>query len=277
MFIDSKTLDSKTPDIKCQNSNIYFLSEYYLIKKFLTNHSNIMKRHLSRYEKAKQMGQIEGLVTPIDILETENGFSGYIEPIIPGTLSNQITQFSEIVNERRHTITIDEIAEYFLKCKKIIDNCNKNGIINPDMCSSGNVLYNKLTKQVSFVDYNDMQVGTICSESYSSFLSSKNPILETKKYFDGEMYTKNLDIYSLTIRAFYYMTKINLPRAIGSYDINELLKLANMQQTTFGDCVRVLYDPNRNNLDITEPLNELCKEYKLATFIPGQVRKIAKK
>ena len=95
--------------------------------------------------------------------------------------------------------------------------------------------------------------------------------------YNNGAYTYNIDLYTLAIRFFYYVTKINVPRASIQYKIDELLSMADMSNTSFGDCMRTLYNPNINNIDITTSIKELNEEYELGNFIPGEVRKLVKK
>lgn len=154
--------------------------------------------------------------------------------------------------------------------------CHEQGIVNPDMASIGNVVYNKRTKLVHFTDYQDMQVRQIPSSVISSFIAF-DPVILERKYTIGEMSTPNLDYYTLATRFFNYATRINVSKSIHTSDINDLLDLAGASKTSFGDCMRVLYDPYKNNIDIREPILELCRDYELAPFQEGYARRLIKK
>lgn len=276
MLISMQDLNSRKADIECEHSKIYFLSEYFLAKRFLSYSEKQEDYRLQRYEKAKKIVGLNNVSLPIDTLDTEKGFCGYIEPVIPGTCTDDLVLFGNIVTEQRCTITLDYITNYILKCANIVANCHKNGIVNPDMCTGGNVLYNKSNGEVYFTDFQDMQVDDIPTNIISDFIT-KDPILYTSKYYDGDMYSPNIDWYSLAIRFFNFATKINVPRAITSYSIDELLDIAGIADTSFGECMRTLYNPHKDNLDIREPIKELCKEYKLTPFRPGEPRNLIKK
>lgn len=276
MFIKMQELNRKFPDIRGENSNIYYLSELYLAKRFLRCYDMQKEYKFQKYERAKYMTGLEGLSLPIDILETEDGFCGYIEPVIPGTFSSDLIDFGDFVNDNRYSITLEQISIYVIKCLEIVKKCHNNGIVNPDMSTLGNVKYNKSNGNVYYTDYQDMQVLDIPTPIVSSFIAT-DPILQSPKYYNNGFYTPNIDWYTLAIRFFYYVSKINVPRAINAYDIKELLEFAGISNTFFGDCMRVLYDPNKDNLDIREAIIQLCNEYKLTPFKQGEVRKLVRK
>ncbi len=278
MFIKMQELNQKVPDIKGENSNIYYLSKLYLAKRFLKCYDMKKEYKLQRYEKAKAMSRITGLSLPTDILETEKGFCGYIEPVIPGTFSNDLIDFGDFVNENRYNITLEQISSYIIKCLEIVEQCHDNGIVNPDMSTLGNVKYNKSNGEVYYTDYQDMQVSDIPTSVISSFIAL-DPIMKTPKYYNNNngFYTPNIDLYTLAIRFFYYSSKINVPRAINGYNIKQLLEIAGISDTYFGECMRILYDPNKDNLNIKEAIIELCSEYRLTPFKQGEARKFVRK
>ncbi len=153
---------------------------------------------------------------------------------------------------------------------------NNNGIVNPDMSTRGNVKYNKSNGSVYFTDYQDMQILDIPTTTISSFII-EDPIIDTPKYYNNGFYTTNIDLYTLTIRFFYYASKIKVPRAIATFDIKELLEHAGISNTYFGDCMRILYDPKKDNLNIREAIIQLRNEYELTPFKLGEARKFVKK
>lgn len=276
MFISKKELKSKKPDIKTDNSRIYFLSDRLLAKCFRGMSSIARKECLLRFEYLDNITDLKNVSLPVDIVETENGFCGYVEEILPGTLSGNLGSYTEHCNKKCYDITLDDITSYILEVCNIVDACHKNGMVNPDLSSDGNVLFNPHDRTTFLTDYQGMQVGDIKTKHISSFIAA-DPIIHTEKYYSNGMFTPNIDLYTLAIRFFYYATKINVPRAINGYTINELLKMAGIADTSFGDCMRTLYKPSGDNLDIREPIQELNANYQLTRFKTGQVRNLVKK
>ncbi len=121
MFIKMNELNQMVPDIKGENSNIYYLSEFYLAKRFLNCYGMQKEHKFQRYQIAKNMKEIDGLSLPIDILETEQGFCGYIEPVIPGTFSNDLIDFGDFVNDNCYNITLEQLSSYIINCLEIVE------------------------------------------------------------------------------------------------------------------------------------------------------------
>ena len=277
MLIPMEELNSRKPDIVGSNAKIYFLDDELLAKRFVRMKDYEKKDRLRRYEHAKTVTDLDELSLPVDILETERGFCGYIEKIIPGMFDGNLETYSDHYNKHSHDITLDDITAYMSKVCSAVDKCHKNGIINPDMASNRNVLFNPKTRDIHLIDYHDMQVGNITTEAISSFISF-DPIIRSEKYYKNGIYTPNIDLYTLAIRFFYYATKIDVPRSSEHhYNIEELLDMAGISDTSFAECMRTLYNPRIDNLDIRESITELSENYKLSEFRRGHIRKLIKK
>ncbi len=272
MLIPMKELDAKKPDISGERTKIYYLNNNLLAKKFL-NLNNFKKQEIfQKYEYAKNITELEQVSLPIDILETEKGFCGYIENILPGFQNNELILFGNYCNEHKESVTLDEITSYFLKVCEIINKCHKNNIIIPDLASEGNVLFNQTNNKVYLVDYHDMQVNNIPSYVSSSFIDI-DPIINSQKYYNRLIYNYNIDFYTLAIRYFYYTTHINIPKArLYKVDLESILKITQINDTHFANCIRRLYDPNIENIDISESIIELNKNYTLSKFKAGEPR-----
>lgn len=279
MFISSDELNRKKPNIEGARTNIYYLNSEILAKRFKNMADRELSMMFKKYNYSKKISDLKGVSLPIDILETEKGFSGYIEKIIPEILNGKMVSFADYVNSHRFTITLDDITSYMLKVCDIVSACHKtdNNIVNPDLASEGNVWFNQKTKEVCFTDYQDMQVGDIPSQACSSFIVS-DPIINTPKYHKKGLYTPNIDLYTLAIRYFYYATKINVPRTM-FYKINieDMLKETGISDTSFANCMRVLYDKHKDNMDIREAIIELNENYKISRFKQGQPRVFIRK
>ncbi len=277
MKMPMSTLNSMVPNVEGKKVTLYYLNQQFLIKRFigLTDYEKRMK--VARYEYAKRTTGITALNLPIDILETENGFEAYIEPILPGTLEDELISFGDYLNEHRYDITLDEITNYILMVANAVDECHKNGIINPDMASEGNVLYHKNRGKIYLTDYQDMQVGDIETKVGNSFVAP-DPILLKPKYLEGNRFSPNIDLYTLAVRYFYYTTKINMPRAsMYGVSVDELLRGSGIEHTAFAECLRTLYKPNKENMDIRGPIDDINKQYVISKFKQGEPRHFIRK
>lgn len=276
MLVSMKELNSKKADLESKTCKVYYLDDLVL-KRFL-HLDNSMKRLLEKkYECSKNI-YINRVSMPIDKLETENGFCGYVEKILPGYMNKELKLYTDYYNENRENILIEDITSYILSCHKIVDDCHKFNIINPDLTSAGNTFFNPKTRDVYFTDYQGMQVDELKTRNISDFIAF-DPILSEEKYIKDDLYNKNIDLYSLAIRYFYYISKINIPRVMSFYNlkIDELINMAGIENTSFAECLKILYDKEKDNEDIKEAITSLSKEYKMSKFVQGEVRRLTKK
>ena len=277
MKMPMSALNSMVPNVKGKKVSLYYLNSGLLAKRFLGLSDYEKRMKVARYEYGKKTTGITALNLPVDILETERGFSAYVEPIIPGTLEGELTTFCDYLNEHRYDITLDEITNYMLMVANAVDECHKNEIINPDMSSDGNVLYHKSAGKVYLTDYQDMQVGNIESPAISDFIATDS-ILSCPKYTKGNMHSKNIDLYTLAVRYFYYATKLNIPRAsLFGINMNELLKGSGIEHTELAECLRRLHDSNKENMDIRGPIEDINKQYVISKFRQGEPRHFIRK
>ncbi len=277
MKISMKQLNEMTPDIKGDKVNIYYLNSSYLIKRFLRLNDSEKRMKLDRFTYARNIGEIERVSLPVDILETEKGFCGYIEKILPGTLEGDLVCFTDYVNQHQHDITLEEITAYILDVCDSVAMCHKHGIINPDMASFGNVKYHLGTKKAYLTDFQDMQVGDITTNAISSFIAFDKTI-SLPKYHNGDKLTTNLDLYTLAIRYFYYTTKLNIPRAsLFNVPIEEILRGSGIEHTEFAECLKTLYHPSKPNQDIRGPIEEINKQFVLSRYTKGEPRSFIRK
>lgn len=277
MLIPMKELNDMTANIEGIRTSIYFLNEYYLVKRFNRLNSREKWDKEARYNLSREFNDLENISLPCDILETEKGFCGYIEKVIPDYFSGNLGHFGDYVNDNKYFLTLEEITDYILKVANIIEKCHKHEIVVPDLASDGNVQFNKETKEVWLLDYQDMQVKNIKTSYHSSFIEN-DPIINFDKYYHDGLWTTNIDLYTLAIRYFYYATKINMPNAsLTGHKPEEYLALVGISDTYFAECLRRLYDLNQDNLDIRDAIIELNQKYTISPFVPGQARKFIKK
>jgi len=277
MKMPISVLNSMVPNVKGKKVSLYYLNSSLLAKKFLGLSDYEKRMKVERYEYGKKTTGITALNLPVDILETERGFEAYVEPIIPGTLEGELTTFCDYLNEHRYDITLDEITNYILLVANAVEECHKNKIVNPDMASDGNVLYHKGAGKVYLTDFQDMQVGSIGTKAISDFIVT-DPILSKPKYTQGDRYSKNIDLYTLAIRYFYYATKLNLPRAaMFGVSFDDILRGTGIEHSELAKCIRRLHNPNKDNIDIRGPIEEINKRYVISKFKEGEPRHFIRK
>lgn len=275
MFIPESELNNRKPNIDRLKSSIYYLDDRTLAIKFI-NLSILEKDHiLWKYEYSFGIKPLEPVILPSDILETEDGFCGLIEDRVPIGIDKNIVSFSEYAVKNRLNITLNDITKYILAVCNAVELCHEKNIINPDMATNRNVLYNIETGKVYFIDYHDMQVKDIPSKINTPITG--DPITSTSKYLENGLWNANIDLYTLAIRYFYYTTRVFLPDAIRHKPIDIILKHAGICDTEFADCIRALYNANINNKDIRNAIITLNNEYELSRYKNNKSRTFIKK
>lgn len=275
MFIPESKLNTITPDIDYKKTSLYYLDDKTLAIRF-KNIGNLEKDHLLwKYEYALNIKGLDSVVLPNDILEIEDGLCGYIENRIPIGIDDNIVEFYTYWFQHRLDITLDDITKYVLAVCNAVTLCHEQKIINPDITSNGNVLYDIKNNKVYLIDYHDMQVKDMPTNIFSPFI--EDSIINTEKYYNGKFWTPNVDLYSLAVSYFYYATKISIPETIKHKSIDFILKRVGIADTEFGDCIRTLYNPNKENKDIRNSIISLSHEYELSKYKNGKIRMFVKK
>lgn len=277
MFKPLKELNRMTPYLETKRTYIYLLEDGSIALRFKHLSDYDKKIFVKKYEYAKGIGEIKGLIIPFDILETEKGFAAYIEKnIYEGLDKDSYMAFADYYNAH-HEITLDKISRYMYNCAVVANQATEAGIVIPDMPTGGNVLYNPESDEVVFLDYHHMQVGDIPAEAVNSFVVS-DPILYTPKYSSRDMWKEELNSYMIAIRYFYYSTKLSIPRNLerGS-EIEDLIDHAGAKNSPLGDYLKIVYDQNKKNEDISEVITEMNNNYVISEYKASQSRRFIKK
>ena len=277
MFKPLKELNRMTPYLETKRTYIYLLEDGSIALRFKHLSDYDKKMFVKKYEYAKGIDEIKGLIIPFDILETEKGFAAYIEKnIYEGLDRDSYMAFADYYNAH-HEITLDKISQYIYNCAEVANQATKAGIVIPDMPTGGNVLYNPESDDALFLDYHHMQVGDIPAEAVNSFVAS-DPILYTPKYSSRDMWKEELNSYMIAIRYFYYSTKLSIPRNLANgSELDDLIYHAGAKDSPLGDYLKIVYDQNKKNEDISEVITEMNNNYVISEYKTSQSRSFIKK
>lgn len=276
MLIPMKELNRMTPNIDNKMSSIYYFEDGSVAIRL--KHLDFLqkKEMLKRYEYAKEIGHVDGLELPFDILETEKGFCGFIERNVYKIGGDNLTSFASYYNDH-HELGLNTISEYVLNCAKTTDQATENEIIMTDMPTKGNVLYNPDTGSTYFIDYHDMQVRDIPARGTNELVVA-DPFLSSPKYLSGDMATKELNNYILATRYFYYCTKVYIFMNLrNNMTLDEIMDDVGLKNSPLADYMKIVYDHNKHNEDITPMINEMVKNYELTEFKPHLPRRFIRK
>ena len=101
-------------------------------------------------------------------------------------------------------------TKVYRRIENVINDANKEGIVFPDLCSYGNILYNPRTGSLALIDYDGLQVGDDRSIIYLSDALGNSSQYNNPKYKRNGLYTSELDKKSLIIHYFANAFDINL-------------------------------------------------------------------
>jgi len=171
----------------------------------LLSYKEFYKRFCQKLEMAKKLGTLDCLVAPDEVSVLEDGMvKGYFYPF-----NNSKTLDELNINER----DFDFISRCFTDIASSVEDLHEHGIVVPDLFNASNILYDPITREVSFIDYDGMQVGNVPTNAISSMLEyRKNPILRNRKYSNRNngLYTEKLDDLALSISYLYNLSGVNL-------------------------------------------------------------------
>lgn len=272
MYISGNDLEKKKVLWHGFSSSGYDLDNGLIAKKYNFLDRIIFELNIKKILVANQFRDINGLVIPLDTLESENGIIGYIMEKKSGI------PFYEYYNKSEDGPTLDEIVDYIVKLEKILKICHQNEIYFPDL-ASGNALYDSKRKEVFIIDYDGAQVKSLATDDISSIIyGPHSELLETKKYFEGKRYNKNIDIFTLVIRFFYYATKLDLGKHLKKgYSLDKIFDSVGLDDKNLRYLIKRVFDIDLNNEYIGESLEELNENYILTKKVLGSPRTFVRK
>lgn len=193
--------------ISC-DSNLYVLQDRSLYKEFKSTllHEN---RHRVKYllDKMKYAESMpKGLIMPTSsVFDDKNRFVGYTMDRVNGINL-------EKHEERKSPFDKTDLYQYryiYYKLKEIIVNSGDN-VVFPNLLDTRNIFIDN-KGDLSLICFDDMQIGDI-EGYYGSDIEAYygGPELRTKKYYKNGLFTKEMDIRSLTFLYFLLVFNFNL-------------------------------------------------------------------
>lgn len=247
----------------------------YVTKKFKNLSLNANKDLEGKLEIGKSL-KIKGLVTPIDYTFRNGRVDEVYYPYIKGR------SFADLLNESGVNLPLDVVTKYFEKVEEVIKagHAQDEKIIFPDILTNGNILYDEGTGEVNVVDFDGLQVGKyecqdVCDLVFTDYTCS---LLHNSKYYDKDLFTENLDMFSMYMGLFYYTTKFNLTRDPDFVrDFPGYLNFTGLLQTEVGQKMLKAFNPRQDNPYLEGSLKQLRDNYTLTESRPGYPRQYIKK
>ena len=88
----------------------------------------------------------------------------------------------------------------FLNLSNAVEKCHDKKVVAPDL-NFGNILYDRNTGKISYIDYDGLQIGRVPTNVINSDIFYKqNPVLRKSKYSaPGGLYSKEIDTFSILV------------------------------------------------------------------------------
>ena len=284
-FMDIIKLDRLTRKISYlyderEASNLYMLNNKRILKIFdsdflavMSNAGFDIERKVLNYETFID----GGIITPCEAVYLDKRFVGYTMPYFNGVSIFDAYESGYFNN------SLYKFAEFFYKLEKIVINNDK--IVFPDLLSDGNIMVNA-HDNIGIIDFDDLQVGDYPTPTISSGLGNRNIYLNSKKYMDGLLYSKELDVKSLIYLYFNLVFHIDLSIVDDGIDyfhkriiLEEIFADSCIDDNDLIDKVLRLYDDDDNNLYMGDTLFRLAEKYFLddVYYDDFNIKKLVKK
>lgn len=263
-------------------SSVYKLKDGNYLKVF-TDDFVMMNESYNGNALEKKILESEQLRLPYHIKKPSvagydfNGmFKGYVTPGFTGDdLSkyfHELDFFEQMLPE-----TYTKRLRYL---EKIIIDANKEGVVFPDLCSEGNVLYHP-RGVLGLIDYDGLQVGDDKSIVYLSSALGDAKQYENSKYKVGGIYTPQLDRKSMIILYFANAFDLNLSD-VGQIDpttgliitVDDKMDQINMYDEDVRDLVRTAFSSEGYNGSIIETVEKF--DYENSIFFQEEGKKLIK-
>ena len=207
---------------------------------------------LGKLELKDKLRKIPGFITPFDY-EVKDGkvkeiYTKYVDyPNFCYDISKDFFSF-------------EVISKCLTNLNKTLREGHKNGVVFLDFISEGNLKYNPETFEVFLIDYEDCQIKDYDSFAWSYKLQNSGFINE-KKYRSNKKFTKDADLYLLTIMWFNMCTSLSLE--FTNTKPSEMLNLTGMEDSKIINKILLCYDLKKENEYYDTDFIRVYKDYLL--------------
>ena len=141
-------------------------------------------------------------------------------------------------------------------------------IVYPDLCTCDNIYVNG--KGIQLIDYDGLQVGNNLSLSISTTLGPIEQYINSKKYRNGKLFTKELDKKSLILLYFLTTFNVNLNN-VGKIDsttgkpitLDDVFRCINLNDYDMMNKVWKIFENNKDNEYLGADVFRIAEDYKM--------------
>ena len=179
----------------------------------------------------------------------------------------------------------ENYTKIYRRIESAIVEANKEGVVFPDICSEGNVLYNPRSGSIALVDYDGFQIGEDRSIVYLSEALGDRKQYDNPKYSNNGLYTSELDKKSMIIHYFANAFDVNLSM-VGKKDpitgcmvtVDGEMDKIGIYDSEIRDVVKTAFSDKGSNGSIVEAVSKFDYEDSIfltkggKTLVKGRVR-----
>ena len=277
-FFDQRILKDSKNIYNGNHSNVFELADGTILKLFNRNYlynifqgnAGVVNSYISVKEKkvelADTLDDFPEIIKPQIMEYDERGFIGY-------TMPKDTNENFEKPFVSQSLTDLGVLANRLAALEQIFKRGHQRDIVFHDTLSKGNLHYNPLTRKITILDYDGLQINKLCSGEICDMLSErKNPIINTPNclhimenydcYFD-----KNIDILTLAVEFIYMATNINIALQDEKKDyeyIKFILNFVGIDDPLFIHKIAKIFDERVDNDYIGEDILRLAKTHYLA-------------
>lgn len=256
----------------------YDLNNGYIFKKLkddddldfleILEYDTFIKDILIKLQLSQEI-DCESIIKPDSIYMLKDFFIGYTVAKVDGvSLDDTLSESSDL----------DFISSPIIKLSEEVRKANKEGVNFPDLGNASNVMIERGTGKIIFIDYDGLQVFDQPSYSISNLISpSTNPYFDSAKYRSKKtgIVESNLDKASLYALFLYYSTKTLMSRfkhgdyvvsgrkiSIKDEAIDRYCSEIGVIDTSMQEDIHTIYSPRTNNYPDTS-IKRLVRDYRL--------------
>lgn len=256
----------------------YDLNNGYIFKKLkddddlglleMLEYDTFIKDILVKLQLSQEI-DCESIIKPDSIYMLKDFFIGYTVAKVDGvSLDDTLSESSDL----------DFISSLIIKLSEEVRKANKEGVNFPDLGNASNVMIERGTGKIKFIDYDGLQVFDQPSYSISNLISpSTNPYFDSVKYRSKKtgIVESNLDKATLYALFLYYSTKTLMSRfKHGDYEvsgrkisikdeaIDRYCSEIGVIDTSMQEDIHTIYSPRTNNYPDTS-IKRLVRDYRL--------------
>jgi len=201
-------------------------------------------------------------------------FKGYVMDKATGNFYTPET----ILRNDQDAFDLHRYAEIYTKLENVVKEANQDGIIIPDLCTTGNIILTNSSGDVKLIDYDGMQIDNYGTRNYSKVYCYQVDYFYPKYHYHN-LYTDNIDKKSLFLIYLFNTFEIT-PDKIDDLtlqkDAKELFDYLGIVDEEIKNKMGLYFNNKKDNDYLDSTVNDIADNYNIE-FSNRHVKKLIKK